>query len=90
MQDADIEPMLHDILREATGQPELRVEAGTVLHDIAGWDSVTMVSAILSIEDRFDIEFQRNEFAGVATVGDLAALVVAALVGAARTEAAGG
>lgn len=85
MQDADIEPMLHAILREVTGQPELRVETGTVLHTIARWDSVTMVSAILSIEDRFDIEFQRNEFAGMATVGDLAALI-----GAARIEAAGG
>ena len=82
MQDADIEPVLHDLLREVTGQPELRVTAATALHDIAGWDSVTMVSAILAIEDRFDLEFQRNEFATVATVGDLAALVGAARVGA--------
>jgi acyl carrier protein len=79
MQDADIEPVLRDILREATANPGLEVQSASALRDIPGWDSVSMVAAILSIEDRFAIEFQSNEFATVGSVGDLAALVRAAL-----------
>lgn len=78
MQDTTVDGTLLNILREATHTPELRVDPGTALRDIPGWDSVSMVAAMLSIEDEFAIEFQSNEFATLTTINDLTDLIARA------------
>ena len=77
MSDVEIESRVADILREVTKNPGLPVEAGMALRSIPGWDSVSLVNAILSIEDEFGIEFQTNEFATLSTVDDIARLIEA-------------
>lgn len=74
-----IEGRLADILREVAGDPGLAVEPGTALDSIPGWDSVSLVGAMLRIEDEFGIEFQANEFVAMATVGDIARVVASML-----------
>lgn len=77
MRDTELENTLADILRDVTSNPGLAVEQGMALRSIPGWDSVSLVNAMLSIEDAFGIEFQANEFATLDTVEDVARLVEA-------------
>ena len=75
MRDTELESRVAAILRDVTANPGLTVEPGMDLRSIPGWDSVSLVNAMLSIEDEFGIEFQANEFATLSTVEDLARLV---------------
>ncbi|MGI3778305.1 MAG: acyl carrier protein [Janthinobacterium lividum] len=77
--DGGIEGRLADILREVAGDPGLVVEPGMALDGIPGWDSVSLVGAMLRIEDEFGIEFQANEFVAIHTVGDVARVVASML-----------
>lgn len=67
--------MVADILREIAGDPGLAIGADTPLRGIPGWDSVSLVTAMLRIEDEFGIEFQANGFVSMETAGDVARLV---------------
>ena len=53
MQDADVDPVLHDILREASRQPHLPVRGTLLPRDTPGRNSTVPVGAILSVEARF-------------------------------------
>ena len=75
MRDAKFESRVADILRDVTTNPGLSIEPGMALRSIPGWDSVSLVNAMLSIEDEFEIEFQANEFATLNTVEDIARLI---------------
>lgn len=75
MRDIELESRVADILRDVTANPGLPVEPGMALRNIPGWDSVSLVNAMLSIEDEFGIEFQANEFATLNTVEDVACLI---------------
>ena len=75
MRDADIESRVADILRTVSGDPGLPVAAGMALLSIPGWDSVSLVTTMLLIEDEFGIEFRTNEFAALSTVRDVTRLV---------------
>ena len=75
MRDTELESRVAAILRDVTANPELPVEPGMALSSIPGWDSVSLVNAMLSIEDEFGIEFQANEFTTLDTVDDVARLL---------------
>jgi acyl carrier protein len=75
MRDAKFESRVADILRDVTTNPGLSIEPSMALRSIPGWDSVSLVNAMLSIEDEFEIEFQANEFATLNTVEDIARLI---------------
>ncbi len=75
MRDTELESRVAAILRDVTANPGLPVELGMELRSIPGWDSVSLVNAMLSIEDEFGIEFQANEFATLDTVEDVARLI---------------
>ena len=75
MREADVESRVADILRHVSGDPGLPVEAGMALLSIPGWDSISLVTTMLLIEDEFGIEFRTNEFAALNTVKDVTRLV---------------
>ena len=75
MKDTELESRVANILRDVTSNPGLSVEPGMTLRSIPSWDSVSLVNAMLSIEDEFGIEFQANEFATLNTVEDVTRLV---------------
>ena len=79
MREGEIEGRLAEILREVAGAPGLAVGPGTMLDSLPGWDSVSLVGAMLRIEDEFGIEFQVNGFVAMATVGDVARVVASML-----------
>ena len=75
MRDTEFESRVAAILRDVTKNPGLLVEPGMALRSIPGWDSVSLVNAMLAIEDEFGIEFQANEFATLNTVEDVVRLI---------------
>jgi len=63
--------LLGDILR----RPLPVLAAGDSLHGLAGWDSIMMVRLMLRLEEVLGRELTDAELEGLATVGDVDALV---------------
>jgi acyl carrier protein len=60
-----------ELLRDILGRPELTITDDTTAADVDGWDSVSHIALIFSIEDEFSIEFTSEDIAGYASVGEL-------------------
>lgn len=61
-----------DIFRDIFDDEELQdVTDETTSADIEGWDSLTHISLIASIEDEFDIAFPMKEVVGFKNVGQM-------------------
>ena len=75
MTDAEIYAGLTGVFHDAFGDDSLVLTPQTTADDVAGWDSVRMVTIILGVEQRFDIRLRSREVDGLKNVGDLAALV---------------
>ena len=54
---------------EITVTPELSAK------DVDGWDSLTHIRLILTIEKRFNIKFSTSEIGKLENVGDLVAII---------------
>jgi acyl carrier protein len=54
---------------------EVTLSATTTAADIAGWDSLTHIRLMLSIQQSFGIRVTAAEASGIASVGDLIALL---------------
>jgi len=68
---------LTGVFRQVFGDDELVVTRATTAADVEGWDSLTHVSLMLSIEKRFAIRFKSAQVASLENVGELADLVEA-------------
>jgi acyl carrier protein len=75
MQPDDIKPNLTAVFRQVFSQPSLEIEDGTTAADVAGWDSLTHVTLIFAIEQRFGVKFSTREVQALKTVGDLVRLI---------------
>jgi acyl carrier protein len=77
MDEAQIYARLAEIIAEVFDQgvvsltPDLRIE------DMEGWDSLSHVRLILTIEKSFKIKFLTSEMGHLETVGDLVAAIKA-------------
>ena len=75
MTEAEIYAGLTELFREVFSDDTLVLTPQTSADQIAGWDSVKMVTIILGVEQRFDIRLRSREVDKLKNVGDLAALV---------------
>lgn len=75
MPTGDTHAALAQVLREVTRNDGLAIEPEMALAEIPGWDSVRLVETILSVEDRFAIEFKPGGFNAARTVADLVQLI---------------
>jgi acyl carrier protein len=66
---------LNTIFQQVFDDDELVVTRETSAADVEGWDSLTHVSLILSIEKRFSIRFKSAQVASLKNVGELVDLV---------------
>jgi acyl carrier protein len=73
--DAQIYAGLTEIFHDAFGNDSLVLTPETTADQVAGWDSVKMVSIILGVEQHFDIKLRSREVDKLKNVGDLADLV---------------
>ncbi|AWN47006.1 acyl carrier protein [Methylobacterium terrae] len=67
---AALAPLFEEVFGEAVPlTPDLSAE------DVEGWDSTRMIELVIAVEARFALKLTTREVDGLATVGDLAALV---------------
>lgn len=71
MDDQEVLTLLADAIEaDATlVRPDARIEA------IPGWDSVGWLSVMAALDERLEVQLSSGDIAGVATVGDLLALL---------------
>lgn len=65
---------LAPLFEEVFGEP-VWLNPALSADDVEGWDSTRMIELVIAVEARFGIKLTTREVDGLATVGDLAALV---------------
>ena len=66
---------LQEVFRSTFEDDELVVSRGTTAKDVEGWDSLTHVTLLVSLEQRFAIRFKSSEVADLKNVGELLDLI---------------
>lgn len=59
------------IFREVFDDEDINITPGTTANDVAGWDSLSHVNLIVTIETEFGIKFSQKELLTFRNVGDL-------------------
>lgn len=67
----DIFDSLTEIFKEVFDDSDISLSATTTADDIDGWDSLSHVNLIVTIETRFNIRFSQKELLTFKNVGDL-------------------
>jgi acyl carrier protein len=75
MDDSQIYSRLARVFDEVFGDETIEVTPQLTAKDVDGWDSLTHIRLILSVEKAFKIKFTTSEIGRLETVGDLAALI---------------
>ena len=65
------------ILRELLHDNDIELEPTTRFGDLAGWDSMDLVSVVVEVECRFSLQFELPELDRLNTIGDLLAMTAA-------------
>lgn len=68
---ADVTGILRDLLHDQNLQVTLQTRFG----DIAGWDSMDLITAVVEVECLYDLQFDLQDIDRLVTVGDLVDLV---------------
>ena len=68
--------LLHPIFRDVFDDDELIIEANTTANEIDGWDSLTHIRLVITIEKAFDLRFTAAEISDLENVGEMAELIV--------------
>ncbi len=68
---------LTEIFREVLGDDELVLARETTAKDVDGWDSLTHIRLLVTIERRFHIKFTLPEVRELRNAGELADLIQA-------------
>jgi len=68
--------LLHPIFRDVFDDDELVIETKTTANDIDGWDSLTHIRLVISIEKAFNLRFTAAEISDLENVGEMVELIV--------------
>jgi acyl carrier protein len=63
---------LERVFRDVFGDEGIVLTDETTASDIAQWDSLGHVNLMFSVEERFQVQFEGNQLAEFANVGELA------------------
>jgi acyl carrier protein len=77
MDELQIYERLTDIFDDIFDDESIKVTPELSSKDVEGWDSLTHIRLMLSIERGFKIKFTTAEIGNLESVGDLAALIKA-------------
>jgi len=75
MQDAEIYSKLTDVFHDVFDDDAIEVTPELTAKEVDGWDSMTHIRLILSVERAFKVKFSTSEIGSLKKVGDLAALI---------------
>ena len=62
---------LNDVFKKVFDNEFLKISRETTADNVDGWDSMTHILLISTIEEKFSIEFSHKEVVRFKTVGDL-------------------
>ena len=65
---------LTDVVRNMF-DAQLSISRDTTASDVDGWDSLTHIQLLLTVERRFGIRFNTGEIAAMKNVGDMADII---------------
>jgi len=77
MDESDIYARLTEIFEDVFDDDSITVTAALSAKDVDGWDSLTHIRLILTVERAFKVKFSTSEIGKMETVGDLVALIKA-------------
>lgn len=75
MSRTEIFEKLNGVFRDVFDDEAIVVNEETTAKDISGWDSLTHIMLLSSVEDEFDIHFNMKEVQGLKDVGTLVDLI---------------
>ncbi|BCG45669.1 Acyl carrier protein [Citrifermentans bremense] len=67
----ELKEQLNDIFCEVFDDDDIRISEEMTANDVDGWDSLSHVNLIVSIESKFNIRFSQKELLTFKNVGDL-------------------
>jgi acyl carrier protein len=70
---SEIITILRDVLRDN----DIELKPTTRFDDLAGWDSMDLVTIVVEVECRFSLQFELPDIDRLNTIGDLLAMTVA-------------
>lgn len=79
MESGEIYSRLSEILRSVFDDEELVARPALTAHDVEGWDSLSNLRFIMTVEREFSIKLSAAEIGKLKNVGELASLVDAKL-----------
>lgn len=77
MDEAQIYTRLNEIFEDVFDDDTIELTPETSAKDVEGWDSLTHMRLILSVEHAFKTKFSTSEIGKLNNVGDLVALIKA-------------
>lgn len=66
---------IQEIFRTVLRDDTIELAADTRAADLPGWDSLAHINAMFGVEQEFGVQFLGDEFARVATIGELEQLL---------------
>jgi acyl carrier protein len=66
-----------EILRDVLRDHELEIAPTTRFEDVSGWDSMDLITVVVEVEGRFDLQFELPEIDRLNTIGDLLRMIQA-------------
>jgi acyl carrier protein len=67
----ELKEQLNEIFCEVFDDDDIRISEEMTANDVDGWDSLSHVNLIVSIESKFNIRFSQKELLTFKNVGDL-------------------
>lgn len=71
----ELKQQLNEIFCEVFDDDDIRISEEMTANDVDGWDSLSHVNLIVTIESRFNIKFSHKELLTFRNVGDLLASI---------------
>lgn len=75
MDEAQIYDRLRDVFEHVFDDNSIELAPTTSAKDVEGWDSLTHVRLILTVERAFKMKFSTSEMGKLTNVGDLVSLI---------------
>lgn len=70
-------PEIRSIIREHLHDRHIEVAPDTRFDELIGWDSMDLVSIVVEVECRFDLQFELPEIDRLETIADLSRVIEA-------------
>lgn len=77
MNESQIYVRLSEVFQDVFDEDEIQLTPELSAKDVDGWDSLTHIRLILTIEKAFKIKFSTSEVGKLQNVGDLVSLIEA-------------